>query len=91
MHGSQAPDAIQLHLIRRWRLLAFIVKIDLIVQKDTKVIPIEVKAEINTKSKSLKTYIEKNPELKGLRLSMLSYEDQGWMENKPLYAVNFAF
>ena len=36
-------------------------------------------------------YIEKNPELKGLRLSMLSYEDQGLMENKPLYAVNFAF
>ena len=62
-----------------------------IVQKDTKVIPIEVRAQINTKSKSLKTYIEKNPELKGLRLSMLSYEDQSWMENKPLYAVNFAF
>ena len=67
------------------------IKIDFIVQKDTKVIPIEVRAQINTKSKSLKTYIEKNPELKGLRLSMLSYEDQGLMENKPLYAVNFAF
>lgn len=65
------------------------VEIDFIIQKDEKVIPIEVKAEVNVRSKSLRTYIDKHPQLKGMRLSMLPYKDQGWMENKPLYAVNF--
>ncbi len=65
------------------------VEIDFIVQKGTSVIPVEVKAEVNVRSKSLRTYIDKHPELKGLRLSMKPYQDQGWMVNKPLYAINF--
>lgn len=65
------------------------VKIDFIIQKGMSVIPIEVKAEVNVRSKSLRTYIDKHPGLKGLRLSMMPYQDQGWMVNKPLYAVNF--
>lgn len=64
------------------------VEIDFIIQKDEKVTPVEVKAEVNVRSKSLRTYIDKHPGLKGLRLSMLPYKDQGWMVNKPLYAVN---
>ena len=63
------------------------VEIDFAVQTESRVIPIEVKAEENVKSKSLKTYIDKYPELKGLRISMLNYVDQGWMENLPLYAT----
>lgn len=63
------------------------VEIDFAVQTESRVIPIEVKAEENVKSKSLKTYIDKYPELKGLRISMLNYVDQGWMENLPLYAI----
>ena len=65
------------------------VEIDFIVQKGAIVIPVEVKAEVNVKSKSLHMYIDKHPQLKGLRLSMQPYQDQGWMENKPLYMVNF--
>lgn len=45
------------------------------------------KAEENVHAKSLRTFIGKHQELKGLRLSMMSYQDQGWMENRPLYAV----
>ena len=67
------------------------VEIDFAVQTESRVIPIEVKAEENVKSKSLKTYIDKYPELKGLRISMLNYVDQGWMENLPLYAVEGYF
>ena len=64
-------------------------EIDFIAQTD-RVIPIEVKAEENTKSKSLSTFVrienaDKN--LKGLRLSMKPYIDQDWMENIPLYAI----
>ena len=64
------------------------VEIDFAVQTDERVIPVEVKAENNVKSKSLKTYIGKHPEQKGLRLSMQDYIDQGWMENLPLFAVS---
>jgi predicted AAA+ superfamily ATPase len=67
------------------------VEIDFAVQTENRVIPIEVKAEENVKSKSLKTYIDKYPELKGLRISMLNYVDQGWMENLPLYAIEGYF
>lgn len=47
----------------------------------------EVKAEENVKAKSLRTYIGEHPALKGLRVSMKNYIDQGWMENLPLYAI----
>ncbi len=65
------------------------IEIDFLIQKGTKIIPVEVKAEVNVKSKSLRTYIDKHPTLKGMRLSMLPHSDQSWMENVPLYDVNF--
>lgn len=60
----------------------------ILIQNGTRIIPMEVKAEENVKSKSLRTYITKHPELKGMRLSMCPYSYQGWMENQPQYAVN---
>lgn len=64
-------------------------EIDFVVQNEQRVIPIEVKAETNVKAKSMATYIKSHPEysLKGVRISMLGYQDQGWMVNIPLYAV----
>lgn len=61
-------------------------EIDFIVQKE-ELYPIEVKAEENVKSKSLKTVFESNPNLKPCRFSMLNYKQQDWMTNVPLYAV----
>lgn len=63
------------------------IEIDFIMQEGINVIPIEVKAEENVRSKSLKTFISKYPSLKGLRLSMKDYVDQGWMINMPLYSA----
>ena len=57
------------------------------MQHGTTITPIEVKAEENVHAKSLRTFVTKHPQLKGLRLSMLPYQDRGWIENKPLYAV----
>lgn len=65
------------------------IEIDFLIQNGVKVIPIEVKAEENVHAKSLRTYIEKHPDLKGIRLSMKPYQDQQWMENIPLYSVNY--
>ena len=59
-------------------------EIDLIVQTD-EVYPIEVKAEENLKSKSLKTVYDENPKLKAVRFSMCGYKEQDWMTNVPLY------
>ena len=66
------------------------IEIDFLVQTYSRLIPIEVKAEENVKSKSLRQFItidhpDKN--LKGLRCSMKPYIDQGWMENIPLYSI----
>jgi len=65
-------------------------EVDFLVQTNHRIIPIEVKAETNLKSKSLSQFVtidhaDKN--LKGLRCSMKPYIDQGWMENIPLYSV----
>ena len=62
-------------------------EMDFSVQTEKRVIPIEAKAEENVKGKSLKTYIDEHPVLKGLRFSMKNYIDQDWMENLPLYAI----
>lgn len=61
------------------------IEIDFVIQCNTKIIPLEVKAMQNVKSKSLKTLIDSYPKLKGMRISMLGYKDQEWMENVPLY------
>lgn len=67
------------------------IEIDFLAQWHDRVVPIEVKAEVNVKSKSLHTFITNNPELKGLRFSMLPYKNQDWMTNVPLYACLVPF
>lgn len=67
------------------------IEIDFLTQWHDRVIPIEVKAEVNVKSKSLHTFITNNPKLQGLRYSMLPYKKQDWMVNVPLYACLVPF
>lgn len=64
-------------------------EIEFLVEYQGKIIPIEVKAGINLKAKSLKTYIEKfNPE-KALRFSLADYKKSDLLTDIPLYAVNY--
>ena len=46
---------------------------------------IEVKAEENLRSKSLRTIFEENNRLRPCRFSMANYREQDWMINVPLY------
>jgi uncharacterized protein len=62
------------------------IEIDFLTQWNDKVIPIEVKAEVSLKAKSLRTFINSNPTLKAVRFSMLPYRQQDWLTNIPLYA-----
>ena len=66
------------------------IEIDFALQIGKTVYPVEVKAEVNLQSKSLKTFMESHPELKALRLSMQNHIDQGWVENLPLFAFKEA-
>ena len=59
-------------------------EIDFVLQEDD-VYLLEVKAEVNVHSKSLKTVLDKNESLKGIRFSMLPYKMQERIENIPLY------
>ena len=69
-------------------------EVDFLVQGNSRVVPTEVKAEENVKAKSLRNFINEefeNYHLKGLRVSMKPYIDQGWMENIPLYSTEAYF
>lgn len=66
-------------------------EIDFVVQHDSDVVPVEVKAEENLRAKSLRQYVSLHPELHGIRFSMSPYRMQDWMTNIPLYAVKQAF
>lgn len=62
-------------------------ELDFIVQHDTQIWPIEVKAEENLHAKSLRSFISRHPEMKGLRLSMSDFREEEWMTNIPLYTL----
>ncbi len=62
-------------------------EVDFIVDTGEQIVPMEVKAEVNLKAKSLKTYREKfDPEI-SVRTSMADYKKEDWLLNLPLYAV----
>ena len=60
---------------------------DFLIQKGKNIIPIEVKAETNIHSQSLRAYCDKYHPERAVRFSALKYMNQEWMENIPLYAV----
>lgn len=62
-------------------------EIDFVIGTGNRVVPVEVKAEVNLRAKSLKTYREKfSPEI-CVRTSMADYKKEEWLINLPLYAV----
>ena len=67
-------------------------EVDFLFQTDDDIIAVEVKAEVNVKSKSLSTFINVDNAgrgIKAVRFSMLPYKDQGWMKNYPLWSTPF--
>ena len=58
-----------------------------IVDTGEQVIPVEVKAEVNLRAKSLKTYQEKFSPDVCVRTSMADFKREDWLINLPLYAI----
>ena len=62
-------------------------EIDFLIDNGEAIIPVEVKAEVNLKAKSLKTYCDKYKPEKAIRTSMADYREEDWLLNLPLYAI----
>ena len=62
-------------------------EIDFIIDTGEHIIPVEVKAEVNLRSKSLKTYQEKFSPDVCIRTSMTDFKNESWLINLPLYAI----
>jgi len=62
-------------------------EVDFIVDNGDDIIPIEVKAEINLKARSLKMYREKFSPTISIRSSMADYSEEDGLINLPLYAI----
>jgi predicted AAA+ superfamily ATPase len=60
---------------------------DFLIQKGMDAVPIEVKAETNIRSQSLRAFYDKFHPAISIRFSLLNYKEQEWMTNIPLYAI----
>lgn len=63
-------------------------EVDFIIDTGEQVVPVEVKAEVNLRAKSLKTYYEKFSPQISVRTSMADYKREEWLVNLPLYAID---
>jgi predicted AAA+ superfamily ATPase len=62
-------------------------EIDFMLDTGNAVVPLEVKAEVNLQSKSLKAFADKFHPAVSVRSSMTDYKREAWLLNLPLYAV----
>ncbi|MBE7067478.1 MAG: hypothetical protein E7385_08010 [Ruminococcaceae bacterium] len=60
---------------------------ELYIQKGDTIVPVEVKAEVNLRAKSLRMYVEKFAPDVAIRTSMQDYKKESWLVNLPLYAI----
>lgn len=62
-------------------------EVDFLVQSGSRIYPIEVKAEENLHSKSLRAFNERYKGMHPIRFSLSGFRDEGWMRNVPLWAI----
>ena len=63
-------------------------EVDFVVDTGEQIVPVEVKAEVNLRAKSPKTYQEKFSPVISIRTSMSDYKKEEWLVNLPLYAID---
>ncbi len=70
-----------------WSAANATAEIDFVLQHNNQIIPVEVKAEINLKSKSLKVYQQKYAPTLAIRASMQKFKVETTLTNIPLYGI----
>ena len=63
-------------------------EVDFLIQKDNQIVPIEVKAAENLKSRSLRVYFDTFHPQTCIRTSLSGFKKQEWMHNIPLYFIH---
>lgn len=64
-----------------------IAELDFVIQKQTEIIPIEVKSNIHTKSRSLDLYMKENKPKYAIKISEKNFGFENNIKSVPLYAV----
>ena len=85
---AQALRACGIDPLYYWRSKGGRAEIDFLIENDDRVFPLEVKAGINTKSKSLKSYDDQFCPAALLRVNLRNFRRDGKTANVPLYAVS---
>jgi predicted AAA+ superfamily ATPase len=62
-------------------------ELDFVIQQQDKIVPIEAKANLNTKAKSLDTFRKKYDIEKSIRISAKNFGFENGIKSVPLYAV----
>ncbi len=62
-------------------------EVDFLLQNESRIYPIEVKAEENLRSKSLRAFNMKYADMNPRRFSLSGYRDEDWMRNIPLCTI----
>ena len=62
-------------------------EIDFVIESSGALVPIEVKAEENLRSKSMRSYLDRFHPVEAWRFSLADYREQADMTNVPLYAI----
>ena len=65
-------------------------EVDFVAQLGSLVVPIEVKAGVNLRARSLASYKQRYAPECGIRTSLAPWERQDWLYNIPLYAISSA-
>ncbi len=68
-----------------WSADRSLAEVDFMVQSGSSITAIEVKAEDNLRSKSLRSFHERYPATACMRISMSDYREEDWLTNWPLY------
>ncbi|MFZ3272900.1 MAG: ATP-binding protein [Lutibacter sp.] len=84
----QQMNSTNAYVIYYWSAERSSAEIDFLVQYNSFIVPIEVKAEENLQAKSLKVFTEKFSPKTAVRTSMSDFRKQDWLINLPLYAIS---
>jgi predicted AAA+ superfamily ATPase len=62
-------------------------EVDFLLDRGDAIVPLEVKAEVNLQSKSLKAFSDRYHPRLSVRSSLSDYKQEDWLLNLPLYAI----
>lgn len=93
--GALAENLVAQELVAQGHSLFYwvsqgIAEVDFLIERDGKIVPIEVKSGENVRSRSLAVFMKKYPG-RALRFSSLNLKEDGELLNLPLYAVGIKF